>query len=130
MTAAPAPPLPCPYRLGCGWTEHGKKHFPHKGVTRDHTRNGNARYLPGTTSPQIQAIETATVQAPSTILSPPPGKAEYVRVVDRVIGWDEGENVTVSFAECSGGVLAKRSVHGRPMARSNHKLKGSHVGDE
>lgn len=130
MTAALEPALPCPYRLGCGWTEHGKKHFPHRGLTREHTRNGNAKYLPGTTSTQIRAIETATVQGPATILSPPPGKTEYVRVLDRVIGWDNGEDATISFAECSGGLLAGRAFHGRPMARSNHKLKGSHVGDE
>ena len=72
---------------------------------------------------EIQAMETATVQTPTAVLSPPPGKAEYIRVVEEVIGWDKGEDATISFAECSGGVAAGRSFHGRPMARANHKLK-------
>lgn len=65
------------------------------------------------------------------ILSPPPGKAEYVRPVDRVIGWDDGQEATLSFAECSRGIFAGRSFHGRPMASSNPKLKGTaHASDD
>lgn len=121
---SPAPPTTCPNRLGCAWTEHERKHFPHRGLEPSHTRHGPAKYLPGTSGAQIRAIETATVQSPSATLSLPPGKSEYVRPMDRVIGWDEGQDATVSFAECSGGAWAGRSYHGRPMASSSHKLKG------
>jgi hypothetical protein len=116
--------VPCPARLGCGWTQHGRKHFPHPGLTREHTKNGSpAKYLPGTTPEQIQTIETATVRAPDNVLSTPPAKAEYARSTGKVIGWDRGEDATVSFAECSGGATAGRAYHGRPMAIDNRKLK-------
>lgn len=124
---ADEPLAPCPVRLGCGWMPY-LKHRNHGGFTKKHTQHGPARYLPGMKADEIQAVETATVQTPTAVLSPPPGKAEYVRVVEDVIGWDRGEDATISFAECSGGVAAARSFHGRPMARSNHKLKGTDVG--
>jgi hypothetical protein len=99
------------------------KHRPHRGLTRAHTVNRPAKYLPGTTPDQIRAIETTTVQSPSTVLAQPPGKAEYVRVLDIVVGWDQGQDATVSFAECSGGIGNGRAFHGRPMATNNHKLR-------
>ncbi len=122
-TAPTPPPPPCPDRLGCTWTQHGRKHFPHPGLTREHTKNGYpAKYLPETTPEQIQAIETATVRTPDEVLALPPGRAEYIRPMDRVIGWDRGKDAMISFAECSGGATAGRSYHGRPMAPDNHKL--------
>lgn len=120
---APVPPSPCPGRLRCGWSEHGRKHFPHRGVTPEHTVHGPARYLPGTTDAQIRAIETATAQAPTRTLAEPPGKAEYARNVDGVIGWDEGKDATISFVECSGGTVHGRAFHGRPLAPRNRKLR-------
>jgi hypothetical protein len=120
------PLLPCPGRLGCGWTQHGRKHFPHPGLTREHTTHGYpAKYLPGSTPEQIQGIETSTVLAPARALSIPPGKAEYVREIDHVIGWDRGKDATISFVECSGGATAGRSYHGRPMAPDNVRLRGA-----
>jgi hypothetical protein len=102
------------------------KHRCHKGFTPDRTINKPAKYLPGTTPAQIQAIETTTVQNPSVILSQPPGTAEYVRPVDRVIGWDNGHEATISFVECNS-----RYFHGRPMAASDPKLRGTaHARDE
>lgn len=128
--APPPPPIPCPGRLGCAWSEHGRKHFPHRGLRPEHTRSGPAKYLPGTTDDQIRSIETTTVGTPGLVLSPPPGKSEYVRSMDRVIGWDLGQDATISFAECSGGVAAGRSYHGRPMAPPNPKLRGTaYAGD-
>lgn len=119
------PPSPCPTRFGCGWTQHGRKHFPHQGLTREHTTHPYpSKYLPGTTPEQIRNLETATIQAPGTVLAMPPGKAEYARAADQVIGWDRGRDATVSFVECSGGATVGRSYHGRPMAPDNRKLRG------
>ncbi|MCC6521902.1 MAG: hypothetical protein IT373_04510 [Polyangiaceae bacterium] len=115
-------PARCPDRLGCAWQEHGRKHFPHVGQTRAHTRHGPARYLPGTTSDAIRSLETQTVRAPDHVLSAPPGKSEYVRDMHAVIGWDAGRDATSSFAECSGGATRGRAYHGRPMCVGNHKL--------
>jgi hypothetical protein len=80
--------------------------------------------LPGTTLAQMRAIETVTIATPGAAVSQPPGKSEYLREVRTVIGWDGGEDATLSFAECSGGDLAGRAFHGRPMAASNRKLAG------
>jgi hypothetical protein len=71
----------------------------------------------------MRQLETTTVQSGvRTTLSP--AKSEYVRDVEQVIGWDLGQDATVSFVECSGGVRSGRAYHGRPMVRSNPKLKG------
>jgi hypothetical protein len=126
----PETPPRCPDRLGCAWTHYNGRHFPHRGLTRRHTSHGPARYLPGTTPTQIRAIETETVRNPSSVLAHLPGKSEYVRRMDRVIGWDEGNDATVSYAECSGGISAGRSFHGRPMAMTNHELRGTRVDDQ
>lgn len=130
LPITPPPPVPpCPGRFGCGWTDHGKKHFPYRGLKREYTRHRAARYLPGTTAAQIQAIETATVAAPTRVLTPPPGNSEYLRDVGQVIGWDDGQDATLSFAECSGGLTAGRAFHGRPMAWTNPKLRDCDVGE-
>jgi hypothetical protein len=94
-------------------------------MTREHTLTGPAKYLPGSTPEHIRALETTTVGQPDRVVSLPPAKAEYVRSANSVIGWDRGEDAKFSFAECSGGNVAGRSFHGRPMAASNHKLKGA-----
>lgn len=118
MANVSRPPIACPTRLGCGWSANGRRHFPHPGLIKGHTRNGNAKYLPGTTPAQIQAIETATAATPTTLLSPAPA-SEYVRDVGQVIGWDRGEEAALSFVECTS-----RTFHGRPMASENPKLGG------
>jgi hypothetical protein len=105
-------------RHGCGWAANGRRHFPHAGLIKAHTRNGNAKYLPGTTPAQIEAIETRTVATPTELLSPAPFP-EYVRDVGQVIGWDRGQDATLSFVECTS-----RTFHGRPMALGNLKLGG------
>jgi len=110
----------CPGPLGCGWTNHGRKHFPHAGLKQEDTRWPNpARYLPGTTEQQVHQLKTLTVATGGVRGGPPPTKTEYVRDVGAVIGWDLGENAQVSFAECTS-----RAYHGRPMSRSNPKLVG------
>ena len=112
----------CPALRGCSWTEHGRKHFPHRGLTKDHTRHGPAKYLPGTTPAQIRAIENVTVSV-GAFRADTTSNTEYARETDHVVGWDKGEDATVSFAECSGGDSAGRSFHGRPMTTSNHRLR-------
>lgn len=87
-----------------------------------HTLHKPARYLPGTTAGQIRELETATVRhGQSETLRP--GHTEYHRKTDVVIGWDEGMDAKYSFTECSGGLVAGRAFHGRPMAAPNHKLE-------
>ncbi|HEY5373053.1 MAG TPA: hypothetical protein VIK01_05170 [Polyangiaceae bacterium] len=56
------------------------------------------------------------------MLTPPPTSSEYVRDIGGVIGWDAGLDATLSYVECSGGLVAGRSYHGRPMSSANHKL--------
>jgi hypothetical protein len=119
-----SPTASCPGRLSCAWSQHDRSHFPTHGSTQAKTQRGPAKYLPGTTPAQMRAIETATVATPGAARSQPPGKSEYLRDVGAVIGWDKGEETTLSFVECSGGDLAGRAFHGRPMAASNHKLAG------
>ena len=112
----------CPEKFGCVWSQHGRKHFPHRGLSREHTVHGPAKYLPGMSQQEIMAIETATVRAPPTRLSLPPGKSEYARDVGFVIGWDAGGDATYSFVECSGGASSSRTYHGRPMSSGSQKL--------
>jgi hypothetical protein len=88
-------------------------------MTKAHTTSGPARYLPGT---QIRSLETATVCGGQRTARSATS-FEYVRQLDSVIGWDQGQDAYVSFAERSGGAVAGRSYHGRPMARSNPKLE-------
>jgi len=124
MVTLPKLPPSCPDLRSCAWTEHGRKHFPHRGLTKDHTRHRPAKYLPGTRPEQIRAIETATVSSAALAPNATSNRTEYARETDQVIGWDAGEDATVSFAECSGGASAGRAFHGRPMTVSNHKLRG------
>ena len=51
-----------------------------------------------------------------------PGRTEYLREVGEVIGWDDGKDATLSYAECSGGLAGSRAFHGRPMTASNPKV--------
>lgn len=92
-------------------------------MTREDTRHGPARYLPGTTIEQIRDLEAKTVQSGERTVHTG-AHTEYVRPVGTVIGWDRAEDATWSFAECSGGTSSGRSYHGRPMAESNRKLRG------
>lgn len=61
---------PCPEARGCQWSQHRRKHFPHRGMSKGHTRHGPARYLPGTSAEQVRALETETVRA--ELLREPP----------------------------------------------------------
>jgi hypothetical protein len=111
------PPVVCPTAFGCTWADR-LKHRPHPGLVKSHTINGNAKYRPGMTPAMIQAVETATVAAPTRVLTPPP-TAEYVRDVRDVIGYVDGEEVTLSYVECTSRVF-----HGRPIAPDDPKLRG------
>jgi hypothetical protein len=126
---AAAREAPCPQKLGCSWTSHRRKHFPHRGLKREHTAKGPAKYLPGTTEGDIRALETETVGHPTRRLALPPQRSEYVRAMGAVIGWDRGRDATFSFAECSGGATGGRSYHGRPMSRENRKLDEVDLGE-
>ena len=99
----------------CLWSEHGWKHFPMKGQTREHTRGaGNpAKYLPEFNSAAIEQLERDTVRV-ATRSPRGPSVAEYERDVGCVIGWDGGEDASVSYVECSGGERDGRAFHGRP----------------
>lgn len=122
MKSTALPEDSCPEKFGCVWAEY-LKHRPHRGLRKEHTRHGPARYLPGTSPKQIRVIETTTVQSASARHAIPPQKVEYVRPMDIVIGWDEGEDATISFVECSGGSVGGRSFHGRPMRAMNPRLE-------
>ncbi len=103
----------------CAWSAHGYKHFPFAKMTRADTAPPNeARYLDRGT---VEALETATAQAAFRRTVSPAGKAQYLRDVGGVIGWDEGCDATLSYVECSGGTNAGRSYHGRPMHAGSAK---------
>lgn len=131
MTDGPdsSPAAACPERLGCVWSAHGRKHFPHHGLRKEHTVHGPAKYLAGMSQADIKATETATVRAPTTRLSLPPGKSEYARDIGSVVGWDAGGDATFSFVECSGGASSGRTYHGRPMSSGNQKLRRTQDGE-
>jgi hypothetical protein len=123
--AEPAPPPACLLGSGspCTWTHHGYKHFPARGVTREHTRHGPAKYA-GRSEVEVRTLETATVREPELRGGDPgSGKVEYLRDMNALIGWDEGVDAHLSFVECSGGTLAGRSFHGRPMHRGNRAVR-------
>jgi hypothetical protein len=108
----------------CGWYPHHFKHFPFAGMTRRHTTQNNpARYLPGFDHARIRELETATAREPDRQRSELPAKAAYLRDTREIIGWDLGQDATLSFVECSGGDIA-RSFHGRPMCGANPKAQG------
>jgi|SRR5215510_8386126 len=107
----------------CSWFNYGK-HAPFPGMTKSDTEHPSpARYLPEYGPRQIEAVESGTVRAPDRRNAEAGFKAEYLRDMGKVIGWDDGEDAELSFVECSGGD-ATRCYHGRPMARSNLKTRG------
>ena len=115
----------CPRPEGpCTWTSHGLKHYPFEGMQRRHTQGESpARYLEKYDAEAIKALESATAQQQFRRSILPGGKAEYARDVETAIGWDEGQDAMWSFVECSGGIRAGRSFHGRPMHLGNRKLR-------
>jgi hypothetical protein len=112
----------------CGWSSHNFKHFPFGGMTKEHTLAPNpARYLPGFDAERIRAIETTTVRATTTRREPTHSKSEYLRDMLQSIGWDLGQDATLSFVECAGGDVA-RTFHGRPMCIENLKAASFRIG--
>lgn len=111
--------LDCLSETVCAWSDHGRKHFPYEGMTREHTRHGPAVYLPppppDAVRDAIRKIEATTVAAPGHSRDVGGFKREYLRETAAVIGWDEGHDATASYVECSGGGVAGRSFHGRPI---------------
>jgi hypothetical protein len=106
----------------CGWSPHNFKHFPFAGMTKEHTLPPNpARYLPGYDAERIREIETGTARAPGIRRERTPSKSEYLRDMLQSIGWDLGQDATLSFVECAGGDVA-RTFHGRPMCIGNLKV--------
>lgn len=105
----------------CSWDLHGFKHFPFPGMTREHTLRSNpARYLPGFDAKRIREIEIETTRDPGIRRDPTASKSQYQRDVHEIIGWDLGQDATLSFVECAGGDVA-RTFHGRPMCTGNLK---------
>lgn len=107
----------------CEWTTHDYKHAAARGVERRDTRHGPARYR---AMPQGEwhGLEMQTVRQPTHGRgSAQSGKTEYLRDVRSVIGWDEGEDATLSYVECSGGLVAGRAFHGRPMRAKNRTAR-------
>ncbi len=109
----------CPGQFGCAWSPHNYKHFPFRGMKQGHTTHGPARYLPGT---NIQDMETQTVTIGERSLRGDL-QSEYRRNTGAIIGWDRGQDATISFVECGGGLSGGRAYHGRPMAASNPKVE-------
>jgi hypothetical protein len=108
----------------CEWDPHNYKHFPFPGMTREHTRRPNpARYLPGFDIVRIQTLETETARRRELQRGSTSAKTEYLRDIGEAVGWDQGEDASLSFVECAGGEVA-RSFHGRPMCAENSKVRG------
>jgi hypothetical protein len=104
--------------VGCRWSHHGYKHFAARGATRADTALGPAKYLSRLDAHAISALEDASRRTPTWRGgNAAPLKTEYLRSVGEVIGWDEGQDASLSYVECSGG--AARSFHGRPMHEPN-----------
>ena len=92
-------------------------------MERAHTLNNNPSvYLPSFDEPKIRELETKTVQSAERWRGAFPTTTEYLRDVGRVIGWDSGQDATLSYAECSGGETV-RCYHGRPMLKGNPKIR-------
>lgn len=93
-------------------------------MTREHTKAPNpARYLPGFTAEAIKALEMGTAHRADRRRELTSSKSEYLRDMSTVVGWDQGQDATLSFVECAGGEIA-RSFHGRPMCTGNSKARG------
>jgi hypothetical protein len=71
---------------------------------------------------RIQALETETARQPDERRECLPSKTEYLREVGELIGWDLGQDATLSFVECAGGEVA-RAFHGRPICLGNPKAR-------
>lgn len=112
----------CPAWRGCAWSQHGRRHFPFKGMLRTDTINKPAKYKSGLMPADIKALESQTVRTGQR-RERSPAHSEYQRDMGEVIGWDEGRDATLSFAECSGGTDASRAFHGRPMSAQNRKAQ-------
>ncbi len=96
----------------CGWDPHNYKHFPFPGMTREHTRAPNpARCLSGFYIARIQTLETETARRRERRRGSTSSKTEYLRDIGEVVGWDQGQDASLSFVECAGGEVA-RSFHG------------------
>lgn len=126
MSSATTPPHPSApacrlLSAPCVWSHHGYKHFPYRGLRREHTQHGPARYLMALSRDAIEQVERATASAPDRRSGLWPDKTRYVRFLDHVVGWDEGRDATVSYVECGGG-SASRWFHGRPMHGANVAL--------
>ena len=65
---------------------------------------------------------TETARQSTRLYEHLPVKAEYLREVQEIIGWDLGQDATLSFVECAGGGVA-RAFHGRPMCVDNQKAR-------
>jgi hypothetical protein len=93
-------------------------------MTRDHTRRPNpARYLAGFDVVRIQTLEMETARRRERQRVSPSSKTEYLQDIGDVVGWDQGQDASLSFVECAGGEVA-RSFHGRPMCVDNSKAAG------
>jgi|GEM_PF-1897660 len=91
-------------------------------MSKNDTRHGPAKYLPGTSPQDIRQIETDTVHVGVRAVRAE-HQFEYVRALEKVIGWDRGQDATISFVECSGGASAGRTFHGRPVTPRNKRIK-------
>src|ERR1041384_6088550 len=99
----------------CDWDRHNFKHFPFEGMTRQHPRHGPARYLPRFDEDRIRTLERDTARRPDGRRQASVSKTEYLRDMVETIGWDRGQDATLSFVECAGGDVT-RTLHGRPMS--------------
>lgn len=90
-------------------------------MTRGQTRHPlPAKYL---LHVHVQAVETATVAGVERkAIGALAAKTEYLRATGVVIGWDDGQDATLSYVECSGGA-AVRTFHGRPMHPGNRTVR-------
>jgi hypothetical protein len=96
-------------------------------MRREDTRRGPARYLVGFDARSIQALERETVSGSDTA-GARGLKRMYMRNIGEVIGWDGGMDARFSFVECSGGQVAGRAFHGRPMSDPTIKRVFDDVG--
>lgn len=111
----------CPVLRSCTWSQHGRKHFPFRGMLKEHTVRQPARYRSGLSAEDIRLLEQRTVREGQRDQRSET-KSEYLRPLQEVIGWDRGENASISFVECSGGLSAGRAFHGRPMSDANRRV--------
>ncbi|HEY0482336.1 MAG TPA: hypothetical protein VGD37_32670 [Kofleriaceae bacterium] len=75
---------------------------------------------------RIRTLEIETARRSDMQRQRPVSKMEYLRDVSEIIGWDLGQDATLSFVECAGGDVA-RTFHGRPMSINNPKAAAFEV---